>query len=151
VGITYFNWTEIWRLSRGDLASIIILTYAQSNLYNEVSGKTLMRTLGIHHVPSELFKQKLFTQHTNKLICNYKTTEPQSYFINPSFLFAQLPARSKAVYIKALGMRRISSQDDFIPKKYFENVKPNPFLEITDDKIIFIPESSVMRKNTTKN
>jgi hypothetical protein len=149
--ITYFNWNEIWRLSRGDLAAIIILTYAQTKLYNEISAKTLMSRLGINHVPPSLFHDKVLTQYKTQLVCNYKTQEPQSYFINPKFLFMLVPARSKAVYIKALGMRRVSCSDAHIPKKYFDNINPNPFVDITEDKIIFKLESSVMRNNTTMN
>jgi hypothetical protein len=149
--ITYFNWDEIWRVSRGDLAAIIILTYAQTKLYNEISAKTLMSRLGINHIPPSLFHNKTLIQYKNQLICNYKTQEPQSYFINPSFLFSLVPARNKAVYIKALGMRRISSSDVYIPKKYFDNINPNPFVEITEDRIIFKPESSLLRNNTTMN
>lgn len=151
MGITYFNWSEIWRLSKGDLAAIIILTYAQTKIYNELSAKTLMKRLGINHVPPSLFHEKILTQHKHSLVSNYITKEPQSYFINPNFLFMQVPARSKAVYIKALGLRKLSVSDPYIPKKYFENINPNPFINITEDKIIFIPESSELRKNTTKN
>lgn len=151
MGITYFNWNEIWRLSKGDLAAIIILTYAQTNLYNEISAKTLMTRLRINHVPASLFYNKTLTQYKNQLVCNYKTQEPQSYFRNADFLFSFVPARSKAVYIKALGMRRISSSENFIPKKYFDNINPNPFIEITEDKLIFKPESSLLRNNATTN
>jgi hypothetical protein len=149
--ITYFNWNEIWRLSKGDLAAIIILTYAQTKLYNEISAKTLMSRLGINHVPPSLFHDKVLTQYKTQLVCNYKTKEPQSYFTNSKFLFTSVPARSKAVYIKALGMRRISCSDNYIPKKYFDNINPNPFVDITEDQIIFKLESSIMRNNTTMN
>lgn len=58
------------------------------------------------------------------------------------------PARDKVVYLKALSMRRVTDTKDYIPLKYFENVKPNLFLEIKDDKILFPLESSVPRKTT---
>lgn len=147
MAITYFNWNEIWRLSKGNVASIIILTYAQTSIYNELSAKTLLNRLSINHIPPYLFHEKILTQYKHILACNYKTIEPQSYFLNESFLFNAVPARSKAVYIKALGLRKLTSNDYFIPKKYFENIKPNPFIDITDDRLIFKPESSYLRKN----
>jgi hypothetical protein len=52
-----------------------------------------------------------------------------------------VPARKKVVYLKALSMRRINETQNYIPKKYFENVTENPFLTITDDRIYFPLES----------
>lgn len=151
MAITFFNWSELRLRSNNDLAAILCLTYAQTSEYNELSAKTMMNKLGIHHIPPHLFYRQYFTQHKNQLICNYKTIEPQSYFKNPIFLFMNAPARSKVVYLKALSMRRASDSNNYIPLKYFDNVKPNMFLEIKDDKILFPLESSVSRKYTTKN
>lgn len=151
MAITYFNWAELCIRSNNDIAAILCLTYAQTNLYNELSAKTMMNRLCINHIPPHLFHRKYFTQYKNALICNYVTKEPQSYFTNPSFLFLNAPVRDKVVYIKALSMRRLSSSDNFIPLKYFPEIKPNLFTKIVDDKIIFTLESSVSRNNTTKN
>jgi hypothetical protein len=148
---TLFNWNEIRLRSNNDLAAILCLTYAQTNVYNELSAKTMMNKLGIHHIPPHLFYRQYFTQRKTALLCNYKTIEPQSYFKNPIFLFMNAPARTKVVYLKALSMRRASDTNDYIPLKYFDNVKPNLFLDIKEDKILFPLESSVSRKNTTKN
>ena len=148
---TFFNWSEIVLRSDNDLAAVLCLTYAQTNEYNELSSKTMMNSLKIHHVPPALFYRRYFTQHKKVLLCNYKTKEPQSYIKNNSFLFLNAPARDKVVYIKALSMRRISSTEDYIPLKYFANVKPNLFLTIQEDKILFPLESLVSRNNLTKN
>ena len=110
-----------------------------------------MRSLAIHHIPPQLFHKRYFTQYKRQLVCNYTTIDPQSYFKNSAFLFMQVPARTKVVYLKALSMRRLNEAQDYIPLKYFDNVKPNMFLEIKDDKILFPLESSVSRKHTTKN
>lgn len=148
---TYFNWNEILLRSNKDLAAILCLTYAQTVDYNELSAKTLMDRLKLHHIPPHLFYNKYFTQFKHKLVSNYTTIDKQSYFKNPIFLFMNAPARSKVVYLKALSMRRVSDTRDYIPKKYFADVKTNPFLQIQEDKILFPLESSVSRKYTTKN
>lgn len=151
MAITYFNWSEILLRSDNDLAAILCLTYAQTNEYNELSAKTMMNTLKIHHIPPRLFHRRYFTQFKRQLVCNYTTIEPQSYIKNTSFLYLNAPAKDKVVYIKALSMRRVSEAVNYIPFKYFENVKPNLFLDIQEDKILFPLESSVSRNNTTKN
>lgn len=110
-----------------------------------------MNRLCIHHIPPHLFHRKYFTQYRNKLVCNYTTIEPQSYFKNSAFLFLNAPARDKVIYIKALAMRRLSNSDNFIPLKYYPNISPSYFITVTDDKILFPLESSVSRNNTTKN
>lgn len=151
MAITYFNINEIRIRSRDDLAAILCLAYAQTKEYNELSTKTLMNRLAINHIPLSLFKDKFFTQYKHTLYCNYKTIEPQSYFKNSSFLFVNVPARDKVVYLKALSMRKISDSNNYIPLAYFPNVKPNHFLTIEDDKIHFKLESSYRGKHTTKN
>lgn len=142
VAITYFNWSEIWSLSTKDLSSIIYLTYAQTKDYNELSAKTMMNRLRMNHVAPELFYRKLFTQYKHTLVCNYKTKDPQNYFRNSSFLYMNASAKYKAVYLKALGMRRINDNNNYIPLKYFSNVTYNPFLTVENDKIYFPLESS---------
>ena len=149
--ITMFNWNELLLVGRQDFAAILCLAYAQTPVYNELSSKTLMDKLKIHHIPPSLFQQQYFTQYKHSLVCNYRTREPQSYFKNSSFLFVNAPARMKVVYIKALSMRKLSNTEDYIPFKYFENIKPNYFLTIKEDKILFPLESSLSRNNITKN
>ena len=151
MAIAYFNWDEIRLRSNNDLAAVLCLTYAQTILYNELSAKTMMNRLAIHHIPIHLFHKKYFTQHKTRLVCNYRTIEPQSYIKNPSFLLLNAPARDKVVYIKALALRRISDSQNYIPKKYYPNVPNNLFLQVTEDRILFPLESSVSRNNTTKN
>lgn len=148
MAITFFNWNEIFLLSKGDLASILILTYAQTKEYNELSAKKLLSRLNINHIPAFLFHEGILVQYRHTLYCTYKTRDPQSYFLNSSFLFLNISARKKAVYIKALSMRRLSDDRDYIPLKYFSNITENPLVNITEDKIMFKLESSA-RGNTT--
>lgn len=141
--MTLFNWDELLLLSRKDIAAIICLAYAQTNVYNELSSKTMLKTLNIHHIPRHIFNRNCFelNKHVG-LVCHYKTQEPQSYFKNSEFLFYNIPARQKVVYLKALSMRRLNENRDYIPKEYFDNVKPNILLKITDDRIYFPLETS---------
>jgi hypothetical protein len=143
VAITYFNWSEIWLLSRRDLAAIICLAYGQTMEYDELSAKTMMKTLKLDHIPPELFRYKLFTQHKHILSCDYVTRDVQNYFNNSSFLYTNTSAKHKAVYIKALGLRKISCTDNYIPLRYFPNVTYNPFLTVENEKIYFPLESSL--------
>ena len=141
--ITYFNWYELLAHSRGDLAAIMCLAYAQSSEYNEKSTKLLMRKLNINHIPYFLIKNRTFVQYRHILVCNYKTKEPQSYFLNPRFLFINVPITDKIVYLRALSMRKPSCTNDYIPRKYYKKVKSNFFMRITEDNIYFPEESSI--------
>lgn len=144
--ITYFNWQELLLHSNKDLAAIICLVFAQTNLYNKETSKTLMNKLKIHHIPTQLFQSKLFSQYKTSLVCLYKTREPQSYFKNPKFLTYGVPARDKVVYLRALSMRRISDRNDYIPRYFYPELKKNFFLNITEDKIYFPLESSIIER-----
>jgi hypothetical protein len=143
VAINYFNWSEIWSLSNKDISSIICLVYAQTSDYNELSAKTMMYRLKLDHIAPELFHRKIFTQYKHTLVCNYKTKDIQNYFKNSSFLYTYTSAKYKAVYIKALGLRRLSDDKSYIPLKYFPNVTYNPFLTVDSKNIYFPLESSV--------
>jgi hypothetical protein len=129
-------------LSKKDLSSIICLAYAQTVDYNELSAKTMMNRLKLDHIAPDLFHRKLFTQYKHVLTCSYKTKDPQNYFTNSSFLYTNASVRYKAVYLKALGMRRITDNKNYIPLKYFSNITYNPFLAVDDDRIYFPLESS---------
>lgn len=119
------------------------MAYAQSTEYNELSAKTMMYRLKLDHISPDLFHRKIFTQYKHVLTCNYKTKDPQNYFNNSSFLYTNTTAKHKAVYIKALGLRKLTSNHNYIPLRYFPNVTYNPFLEVRSDKIYFPLESSV--------
>lgn len=142
--ITLFNWDEIYRKSRKDLAAIIILAFAQTKLYNEISSKGLMKKLNIHHIPSFLFQTQTLVQHRHKLVCNYITEEPQSYFKNPAFLFSGASAKHKVIYLRALSMRRLSESNDYIPRDYLGSLSYNPFLQV-DEKHIYFPQENSNR------
>lgn len=141
----YFNWSELLLLSRKDMAGILCLTHGLNPRYNELSTRTMMKRLGINHVPNSLFSDNLFYQSSTKLTCLYSTREPQSYIKNPYFLYMHVPVRQRVVYLKALSLRKISNNEDFIPRRYFSKVKSNLFLRITEDKIYFPYESSKER------
>lgn len=143
MGITYFNWQELLLYSKKDMAAIICLVYGQTKLYNEYSSKTLMKKLKIHHMPQHLFTRQYFTQYKHTMTCNYRTKEPQSYFKNPKFLFYNVPLRDKIVYLRALSMRKPTDTNDYIPRRYYEKVNKNFFLNIKEDKIYFPLESSI--------
>tara|TARA_B110000285_G_C15141085_1_gene630790 strand:+ start:3045 stop:3497 length:453 start_codon:yes stop_codon:yes gene_type:complete len=148
--MTYFNWAELVSVGRRDPAAIIILAYAQTTIYNESYAKNLLNKLNINHIPPFLFYAKTFTQYKSNLVCNYRTKEIQSYFKNPSFLFTNVSARQKMLYLRALSMRRVTEKVDHIPRNYFNKVAYNPFLDIKEDYIYFPQESSVSRASYTK-
>ena len=147
--ITYFNWYELVSKARKDQSAILILTFAQTKLYNPYTTKGLMKALNINHIPVHLFSTGLLEQKKDKLICNYKTQEPMSYFRNPWFLTHNVSILKKTEYIQMLSMRRISEAQDYIAKNYIRKDLQNPFIKIKGDKIYFPQESSETRKSYT--
>jgi len=141
VAITYFNYNEILLRARGDPAAIIILTHAQTKYYNELTTRQLMKSLCINHIPIYLFRSKTLVKHRKFVKCIYRTKEPQSYIKNVEFLKYNINARYKALYIRALSMRKISEHIDYIPRSYFGNISKNPLITYDDDKIYFPLES----------
>lgn len=141
MAITYFNWYELHSKAKGDPAGIIILTYGLTSSYNVNTSQYLMKKLNINHIPPLLFSRKHLSQSRYRIISNYVTKEPQSYFKNERFLFARVNVRHKALYLRALSMRDIDDKNNFIPRHYFNEVAKNPFLKVTEDKIHFIYES----------
>jgi hypothetical protein len=135
--------------ARKDQAAILILTFAQTKLYNPYTTKGLMKALNINHIPVHLFTTGLLEQKKDKLVCNYKTEEPMSYFRNPWFLTKNVSVLQKTEYLQMLSMRRISEAQDYIAKNYIRKDLNNPFISIKGDKIYFPQESSVPRKSYT--
>jgi len=135
--------------ARKDQAAILILTFAQTKLYNPYTTKGLMKALNINHIPVHLFTTGLLEQKKDKLVCNYKTEEPMSYFRNPWFLTKNVSVLQKTEYLQILSMRRISEAQDYIAKNYIRKDLNNPFISIKGDKIYFPQESSVPRKSYT--
>ena len=146
--ITYFNFTEIRKKARHDPAAILILTFAQTKLYNPYTTKGLMKALKINHIPAFLLDSKILEQKRT-LICNYKTKESMSYFKNPWFLTQNASVKHKIDYLQLLAMRRISEDINYIPQSYVVAQITNPFIEYKNDKIHFTQESSVPRKSYT--
>ena len=147
--ITFFNWYELVSKARKDQSAILILTFAQTKLYNPYTTKGLMKALNINHIPVHLFSTGLLEQKKDKLVCNYKTQEPMSYFKNPWFLTQNVSVLKKTEYIQMLSMRRISEAQDYIAKNYIRKDLQNPFIKIKGDKIYFPQESSETRKSYT--
>ena len=147
--ITYFNWYELISKARKDQSAILMLTFGQTKLYNPYTTKGLMKALNINHIPVHLFSTGLLEQKKDKLICNYKTQEPMSYFKNPWFLTQNVSVLQKTEYLQMLSMRRISEAQDYIAKNYIRKDLQNPFIKIKGDKIYFPQESSETRKSYT--
>ena len=147
--VTYFNWDELTSKARKDQAAILILTFAQTKLYNPYTTKGLMKALNINHIPMFLFTTGLLEQKKDRLVCNYKTIEPMSYFKNPWFLTHNVDILKKTEYLQLLSMRRISEAQDYIAKNYIRKDIKSPYIEVKGDKIYFLPESSVTRKSYT--
>lgn len=140
-----FNWSEIQRIAQNDVASIVILTYAQTKRYNETlvwRGGSLLEKLNINHIPSKLFQMGILTYTKGQIFCSYKTKEPQSYIKNTAFLSYNASAYDKAIYIRALAHRRMTERSDKIPRYFLsDKIKYNPFFTMDDDYIYFTYES----------
>jgi len=149
VDIIYFNWYELVAKARKDQAAILVLAFAQTKLYNARTTKGLMKALNVNHIPMFLFTAGLLEQKKDRLVCNYKTKEPMSYFCNPWFLTHNVSISKKIEYLQLLSMRRISEAQDYIAKNYIRKDLQNPFVSIKGDKIHFLQESSVTRSTYT--
>ena len=108
-----------------------------------------MKALNINHIPVHLFTTGLLEQKKDRLVCNYKTEEPMSYFRNPWFLTHNVSVLAKTEYLQMLSMRRISEAQDYVAKNYIRKDLNNPYLKVKGDKIYFLPESSVTRNTYT--
>ena len=135
--------------ARKDQSAILILTFAQTKLYNPYTTKGLMKALNINHIHIHLFSTGLLEQKKDRLVCNYKTEEPMSYCKNPWFLTKNVSVLQKTEYIQLLSMRRISEAQDYIAKNYIRKDIENPFIKIKGNKIYFTQESSESRKTYT--
>tara|TARA_Y100000592_G_C5401284_1_gene283241 strand:- start:287 stop:742 length:456 start_codon:yes stop_codon:yes gene_type:complete len=143
--IAYFNWYEILAKARKDQTAILILTFAQTSLYNPYTTKGLMKALKINHIPIHLFTWGILEQKKDSLVCHYKTQEPMSYIKNPYFMTQNVSILKKTEYIQMLSMRRISEKYDYIAKNYIRKDLENPFISIKGNKIYFPQESSASR------
>ena len=146
---TFFNWYEIKLRARRDKSAILILTFAQTPLYNTRTTKGLMKVLKINHIPIHLFTSGILEQKTEKLVCHYKTREPMSYINNPYFLTHNISVDKKIEYLQVLSMRRISEQQNYIAKNYVIKDIVNPYILYKDDKISFPQESLISRTTYT--
>ena len=144
--ITYFNWYELVSKARKDQSAILILTFAQTKLYKPYTTKGLMKALNINHIPVHLFSTGLLEQKKDKLICNYKTQEPMSYFKNPWFLTQNVSVLKRLIHLN-VSMRRISEAQDYIAKNYIRKDLQNPFIKVKGNKIHFFLEQKYEETN----
>jgi len=140
----YFDWNDLCRQSDYNHESILILTYALYIGYNKLlawNSTALMRKLFITYVPNNLNSKRLLIKKQDGLFSKYKVQQPQSYFINPSWMTAICPLSHKIGYLRALSLRNNVTTEPYVPLYYSPAIdKRNLFLEIIENKIIFIPE-----------
>lgn len=146
-----YTWSELVRLSRGDLVSILILAYCLKVGYNKVLAKQsreLFKILNINKIPLELFKKRLLHSREGTIISRYRLLSmPQSYIKNTNFIISKHTVINKIIYLYLLSNRSLSNKDPYIQKniidpKYYNN----PFVTIEKQKLIFIPETNLFRK-----
>jgi len=150
----YFNWYELLKKSKKDYDSIIVLTYASTFGYNKkiANGSLdLIKTLYVDRVPSWLKNQIKINTQSFELFNNYKTEEPQSYFLNKDFLTTYTKVEHKIQYLWLLSYRRIDEESPYIKRDYLrlkeiDGIKNNPFISIEDDKINFIFENTYTQR-----
>lgn len=149
----YFNWNELLQKSKKDYDSIIILTYASTFKYNNKvanSSLSLLKKLNIHRIPNWL-NNYLLVNKKFEIFNQYIIEEPQSYFINPEFLYSVTSVNYKIQYLWLLSHRKIEEKVNYINKDFFtikeiSGIKNNPFISIEKDKIFFILENTYTQR-----
>lgn len=148
---TYFNWSELNRLSNEENEAIIVLTYALYVGYNKLmaqNSQDLCKILKIPKIPAIVYSHRKITQKSrstyNQIYSHYYTTDPQSYFQNPRFLIANIPLKYKIEYLYLLSLRSPYHTDNKIPITYLQtqNVH-NPFTKRDSSHITFILEQEI--------
>lgn len=121
-----------------------MLTYALTCSYNSIiacNESWLLQKLKISFIPRSVFKGGYFTKTAKGIVSKLTTKEPQSYFLNDSWLYDYEKLTDKIIYLHALSQRSISDKNFFIPDNYLEEKYwNNPFLKHRDGKIWFLPE-----------
>lgn len=142
----FFNWQQLRRDADNQFSSIIILTFALSQGYNNTlaySRNNLLDKLFIDRVSSKLFSKR-FLLLTGKYRVNstYRQNNPQSYFTNYEWLYSRTKEEHKIAYLYALAQRPIACKDNFIIDKFLPKVFwQNPFYKHEKGKIIFYLEN----------
>jgi len=141
----YFNWNELYRQSKGQPESILILTHALIIGYNNIiarSGKELMKKLFIEKIDSQLFQTgKLQTRKNTLIFSVYQCKDKQNYFNNKDFLYTTVSPVTKVEYLYILSKRSIDNQNNHIPKNYVSSRQwGNTFVKERTDKLEFILE-----------
>ena len=142
----YFNWYELRSASTNVPEGIIALTHALALGYNSVislNESDLLKKLNIGYIPSQLYRNYHFVYGNFGIVTKFKTTEPQAYFINSSWIYDFNSLDHKMLYLYALSQRSIYKKNFFIPDNYLDNKYwNNPYLKHRNGKIWFLPEIS---------
>jgi hypothetical protein len=152
--ITYFNWYELLAHSRGDLAAIMCLAYAQSSEYNEKSTKLLMRKLNINHIPYFLIKNRTFVQYRHILVCNYKQlielVNDGYWFLNCEFIDFNLLMNSNEVKGRRILNKSVEDSVNFLLEIFELNSKDlNKTNEYIRDKFSYKMQNNYKIFNET--
>ena len=159
--IIQFNWCEIKSISDDPVDQLILLlcqTVRQDDVLAH-SYASLRYRLKIEYIDSKLTEKGYIEQTEAGIIPKYKTEEPQSYFINPSFLYGTSSPEQKTDYAHILSQRHLYNKNTYIPlmyvePKYYKNiftfVKNNqihlPLEKINDEKLGRPKETTSTRK-----
>ena len=107
--------------------------------------------LSISRIPSYISHNKLLIREKRGVFSNYSCVDPQTYFIDYSFLKAKCLAKEKVEYLYMLSNRVMTSNKSYIPKNYInQKYWKNLFVKIEDDKLYFIPEQLRRSRNNVK-
>lgn len=147
-----FNWYELKVDSSNVPEGIIVLTHALAKGYNSIitsNESSLLGQLKVSYVPPQIYKNKWFIKTSEGIKTKYITKEPQSYFLNSSWLYEYSTIYNKILYLYALSQRSISNRNFFIPETFLEEKYwNNPYLKHRDGKIWFLPEIQKLTTHT---
>lgn len=118
--IIQFNWCEIKSISDDPVDQLILLlcqTVRQDDVLAH-SYTSLRYRLKIKYINNKLIDNGYIEESEAGIIPKYKTEEPQSYFINPSFLYGTSNPIQKTDYAHILSQRHLRNKNTYIPLKY---------------------------------
>ena len=146
----YFNWNQLLKVGQYKNDAILILTYSLVRDYRYSKSKKvasnsteLREKLKINSIPAFLFHKRVLriSAEYYDILCSFDCKDPQAYFLNKSFLFANYSSADKVNYLYALSQRNIATNEPQIPKNYLDkNRWNNPMLREKGDFLEFLPE-----------
>lgn len=149
-----FNWFELLHISKNQPEGIITLTFALTKEYNSVicfEDMALQKLLHIDRFPKELIEQGYLTKKNQLIYRSFKVKEPQSWFRDTSWLFAQVSMMTKITYLYALSHRSLKNKQNHIPENYLDrSLWGNQFLNHQNQKLMFIPEHNYIKRKILK-